>query len=348
MSDRHWVGNNASWNSTAGTKWSLTAGGAGGQAVPTSADDVYLDASSGTVTVTADDALNVCKSLICTGFTGTLAVTTFLAVNGSLTFAASMTVTPNASARFFLNGTSSFTITSAGKTMPGGVQQGGVGGTYTLQDALTVPAGSDISFRGGTFNANNFAVTSGSVNGATLAYTITMGSGTWTLLDAGTVWDLTSGTPTLNANTSTIKLTNNSASSKTFQGAGLTYNNFWNATSGSGVCIIAGSNVFNDVKADDGRTQQFTDGTTQTISSLTAVGTSSLGIVLSGTSTGGWTLSDSSGTNQAQYCTISYSTATGGANWTALAEDGNTDGGNNTGWDFGGSEQIIEILNLAA
>lgn len=258
-----------------------------------------------------------------------------------------MTVTAGSTILDFL-GTSSFTITSAGKTMPGQVRFNGIGGTWTLQDALTLPAGSALSMLNGTLDANNFNVTAGTIDGLTGTYTITMGSGTWTLLDSGTVWLSTgTGTPTLNANSSTIKLTNNSASSKTFQGRGLTYNNFWNATAGAGVCIIAGSNTFNDVKADAGRTQQFTDATTQTISSLTAIGTSGSGITLSGTSTGGWALSDSTGTNQAQYCTISYSTVSGGATWLALEDDGNVDGGNNTGWDFGAFD-IIEILNLAA
>lgn len=53
-----------------------------------------------------------------------------------------------------------------------------------------------------------------------------------------------------------------------------------------------------------------------------------------GTSTGGWTISDSSGTNAVEYCDISYSTATGGATWNAYTSLGNTDSGNNSGWTF--------------
>jgi len=47
MADRYWVGGTNNWNGTAGTKWALTSGGAGGQAEPTSADDVYFDAAPG-------------------------------------------------------------------------------------------------------------------------------------------------------------------------------------------------------------------------------------------------------------------------------------------------------------
>jgi len=42
MANRYWVGGSDQWNGTAGTKWALTSGGAGGQTVPTSADDVFF------------------------------------------------------------------------------------------------------------------------------------------------------------------------------------------------------------------------------------------------------------------------------------------------------------------
>ena len=50
--NRYWVGGTATWDGTAGTKWSTTSGGAGDSAVPTNADDVYFDSASGPVTVT--------------------------------------------------------------------------------------------------------------------------------------------------------------------------------------------------------------------------------------------------------------------------------------------------------
>jgi len=47
MANRYWVGGTDTWNATAGSKWSTTSGGAGGSAVPTAADDVYIDANAG-------------------------------------------------------------------------------------------------------------------------------------------------------------------------------------------------------------------------------------------------------------------------------------------------------------
>ena len=43
MAAKYWVGGTANWDTTAGTKWALTSGGAGGQTIPTSADDVFID-----------------------------------------------------------------------------------------------------------------------------------------------------------------------------------------------------------------------------------------------------------------------------------------------------------------
>ena len=74
MANRYWVGGTANWDATAGTKWATTSGGAGGAAVPTSADDVFFDAASGAVTCTLTGGYFAsCLSLTCTGFTGTLA-----------------------------------------------------------------------------------------------------------------------------------------------------------------------------------------------------------------------------------------------------------------------------------
>ena len=69
MANRYWVGGTATWDATAGTKWAATSGGAGGETVPTAADDVFFDSnSSGTITISSN---RVARSINCTGFTGT-------------------------------------------------------------------------------------------------------------------------------------------------------------------------------------------------------------------------------------------------------------------------------------
>jgi hypothetical protein len=72
MAARFWVGGTGTWDAADTTFWAATSGGAGGQSVPTSADTVTFDGSSGGGTVTVNHAsLNV-VSITCGAFTGTL------------------------------------------------------------------------------------------------------------------------------------------------------------------------------------------------------------------------------------------------------------------------------------
>ena len=58
MANKFWVGGTGTWDATTTTNWSLTSGGAGGAAVPTSADAVIIDSLSGTGTCTMTVGLN--------------------------------------------------------------------------------------------------------------------------------------------------------------------------------------------------------------------------------------------------------------------------------------------------
>lgn len=183
MANRYWVGGTASWDGTAGTKWALTSGGTGGQAVPTTADDVFFDANSGASTVTIATGNTGAKSINCTGFTGTLAGTVAITVSGSVTLVSGMTfshtgvVTINATA----------TITSAGKTF-GGITFSGTAATYTLADTFTasgvttLTAGT-LTLNGNTFNTNTISLT------GTTARSIAFGSAKIVVTgNAATVW----------------------------------------------------------------------------------------------------------------------------------------------------------------
>ena len=59
-------------------------------------------------------------------------------------------------------------------------------------------------------------------------------------------------------------------------------------------------------------------------------------------SEGDWTISDSTGTNETEYCIIKNSTASGGATWDAT--DNCTDSGGNSGWDFTGA--VVNTTNF--
>lgn len=330
MASRYWVGASADWDGTAGTKWATTSGGAGGAAVPTISDDVFFDANSGGGTDCEKTTNTDVASLNFTGFTGIFRGAGTIDAIGSLTLGSGMTYSHTGSLQF----TSDGSITSNGITITSNQIEINSGAVITLQDSLVHTGTNGIILTNGTLNANNFNVTCFLFNGSNSnVRTLTMGSGTWTITGSGTVWTIATTTNlTLNANTSTIKLTDNSASNKIFSAGSLTYNNYWNATQGAGVCIMQGGNsTWNDFKIDAGRNQQFNAGSTFTISSLTAIGTSIDTIIITSSSAATHTLSDASGINTVEHCSISYSIASGGATFNA---ENSTDGGNNTGWNF--------------
>lgn len=150
MANRYWVGGTAAWDATAGTKWALTSGGAGGQAVPTTADDVFFNAASGAGTVTVATALPVksARSLNFTGFTGTFVQSgATINVAGNAIFSSSMTYTINATSVMTIVADS--TISANGKSLPNmNVAMGGsaVSGLLTFTDTtLNLVGGISIS-----------------------------------------------------------------------------------------------------------------------------------------------------------------------------------------------------------
>jgi hypothetical protein len=243
MADRYWVGGTANWDGTAGTKWALTSGGAGGQAVPTSADDVFFDAASGAVVATiTTESGTAAKSINCTGFTGTLASTVVgFPVHGSLTLSATMTAT---SLSFDIRATG--TVTTAGKTLTS-LTIAASGGTVTLGGALTVSDALTVTSGTFTTSASNYAVTANQLvaNGASVK-TITLNASTVTLSSASTLsgaFNYTGSSLTFNAGTSTINLSGTTC--RLDAGAGLTFNNVaLTSTSTSTTRQIDGVNTF--------------------------------------------------------------------------------------------------------
>ena len=347
MANRYWVGGTATWDSTAGTKWSTTSGGAGGSAVPTSSDDVFFDASSGSGTVTRSTAADInCRNLDFTGFTGTFAGTSYtLNIYGSLVVASGMTFSTTASIDF--KATSSKTITTNGKTMPN-LDFDGVGGTWTLQDDLLTGASRSVVVTNGTLDLNNYDLTCGGFTSSNSnVRTILFKSGTVTIIGSFTTsFSFTDDTNlTFNAGTSSI-IVNTTSSLPTFSGSGQT---FYNLTIDGNGGRINGDNTFNNLTIADGQEIRFSSGSTQTVSSFSAGTSPSAGVTLRGSSaTTTWYIIDTSGVNSVQGCTISYSDASGGATFNAPDNQGNIDGGGNAGWDFSshGSVSLVGDSSL--
>lgn len=289
MAARYWVGGTDTWDGTALLKWALTSGGVGGQAVPTSSDTVFFDANSGANTVTLGANAN-CSTLTMTGFTGTLAFSTFkisIAGNnatiytGNSTFAVSgtklleftysgstgtrtitpantveanalnisvtagtdtvvigngalnidftgfsgilsnsarlifgnliistgMTLTAGTNATTFSATSGTQAITTNAKTLDFPITFNGIGGTFQLQDAMTVGSTRIVSLTNGTLDLNGKNLTCGifgsaNSNTRTLAFgtgqIYLTGSGT-TILNTATTTGLTlTGTPIVN------------------------------------------------------------------------------------------------------------------------------------------------------
>lgn len=275
MANRFWVGGAGAWNGTAGTKWATTSGGTGGQAVPTVADDVFFDAASGAVAVTTSGAA-LCRSLDCTGFTGTLdrasiSVTIGDASGGALTLGSGMTV---AGANSFVmastssNGGTGWPVTTNGVSIAGGggIQFNGAGGKWTLQDGLTT-AGS-VTLTQGTLDTNSKTVAASvfTTGTSTSTKTLTAGSTVWTLSNAGSAFSVRGTGTTITSNTSVVNLTGagSTMSISSTAVSTINYNGMSFVLSGSGASAITAA-----------------AGSTVTLGSLTRTGTAATTDILS-------------------------------------------------------------------
>lgn len=171
MANRYWVGGTGTWNATNTTNWSDTSGGTGGFSVPTAADDVFLDANSGTApyTVTAYDnggwtTSRMCRNLDCTGFTGTLNTDSKIEVYGSLTLNSTMGLAGYSGVYnfHFKSTTTGNTVQPGGNSAQGRLVFNGVGGSWSLQGAVSVGGSNGgIQVLAGTFITNGYSIYTG-------------------------------------------------------------------------------------------------------------------------------------------------------------------------------------------
>jgi hypothetical protein len=236
---RYWVGGTAAWDGTAGTKWAATSGGAGGESVPTTADDVFFDAnSSGICTISAGNT--GAKSINCTGFTGTITHTAGVGITvaGSVTLVAGMTFNGSTGV-FTFTGTG--TLTTAGKVFSA-VTVNGSGITLTLGSALNT-ATRNVTITQGTFDTSNYNVTvNGFISGGSSVRSVLLGSSTVTV-SGTTGFFLASTNLTFNAGTSQITIQDFT----TFAGANQTFYNVTFSALVIGTHAITGENTFNNL-----------------------------------------------------------------------------------------------------
>jgi hypothetical protein len=275
VSNRYWIGGTGDWSDTA--HWDVHSGGAGGDTIPTSSDDVFIDSASGFGaggTITMTESSFCCDMTLTSGHSYTINCdSNNFAVSGSLTLEIGMTMLdPN---DFVINSQNTESITSNGATLDELVISGT--GSFTVQDDLHITNG--FYQENGTFDANDHNVIASEFYfyaDTGFTPTVIMGSGTWEATGTGNVWyidEYNAQVVTITKETSVIKLTNATVTAKTFMGGGKTYNNIWFTGAGTGTFDITGSNTFNDLKIDAGLTITFLGGTTQVVSSFSAIGT---------------------------------------------------------------------------
>ena len=342
MADRYWILGTGTWNTTNTVNWSASSGGAGGASVPTASDNVFFDVNSNvgtgafTVTLGGVSPYARCNDLTISGLDGTMtlagAASGFLFVSGSLSFPATNLTKSSTGLITFDATTTGKTITTNGVSL-GSHTYDGVGGGWTLGGAVT---GNTVSLTNGTLNLDGKTLTANTFR--TLAGTkdLTFNGGTLICSTSGATafnnLNPTGFTTTAGTGTGTISMT--SASAKTFVGGGSTFNCTLRQ-GGSGALTITGSNTFSNItNTVQPASVLFTAGTTNTFTSFSLSGTAGNLITIGSVTAASHTLSKASGTVSVTNCSISYSTATGGATWESLTTNGNVNGGNNSGWLF--------------
>jgi hypothetical protein len=315
--------------------------------------------SSGTVKMF--DAFNLSGGTFTEG-TGTIYI------NGDMTVSGSPTFNKNASGLMVFRAGGAQKLTSGNQNL-GNIQISSNKGdtTLTIQDALTadgvtIDAGQtfDISGRtltltgtgtplvaNGTFtDANSTVVYSGS-GAATYVTTLPYynlsfspsAAATYSLTGNLTGANAVTGAITIGANATVDVTTNNYniALSGNWSNSGTLTARSGTVTLNGTTQTISGSTTFNNLTIDktNSPTIRFTSGATQTIAGdFTATGDATHPITITATGASPATLSKASGTVSVSYCTISYSSATGGAAWLAYTSNGNVNSGNNGGWIF--------------
>jgi len=229
MANRYWVaGGSTLHNGTDTNNWSTTSGGASGASVPTSSDDVFIDANSGSGAYQWTAAA-VMRSIDMTGFTGTFNMGGAVNVNiyGSMTLNASVTPSGTAfSTQTFAATSTGFTIDTKGWPL-GSVTFTGVGGGWTLNSALQVGASGTaiLTLTNGTLDTNGKTVTAGGFNSNnTNTRVLTLGASALNL-STTSPWNVNVTNLTVTANTSVVTCSANGASFITWQ----TFN--WNGMS---------------------------------------------------------------------------------------------------------------------
>ena len=183
----------------------------------TGAAGIYVNASSA-----ATSLVGYFKDITLTGLTGSLA-NSQRTLYGNLTIASGMTLTAGTATTTFAATSGTKTITSNGKTIDFPLTFNGVGGTWQLQDAMTVGSTRTVTLTSGTLNLNNLGLTTGLFSSsASTARTIAFGTGNITVNGTGTVWNTATPTSLTVTGTPLVNVSNGTATATTVSTGAMT------------------------------------------------------------------------------------------------------------------------------
>lgn len=356
--DRYWIGGGGNTNDTA--HWSTSSGGSGGAAVPTSSNEIVVDANSGSGTMICNANL-ACRSFRSSGSSITFQKNTSITLSVgdstrptgdvALDFSGLVDYTKQNSVAASIalisevsNATAIQSVNTGGYSLGSMSVYGSANPGYQLVGnnlSMTGYLGISSGFNGAYFDANNFNVSA-------LRYTfgfgavIISGSGDWNIDETAgvTVWTMGSSAFTVwSTSTGRVVINANSSNTRIFDGGGKTYNRLRYALNGStGVLTIQGSNTFNRLifqDASNARTLRLTAGTTQTINDYQSgdiQGTSGKLMSIDTTSGGSPATLNSLKYFDSDYLSVKDITA--GVNTPFYAGANSTNVSGNTNWQF--------------
>ena len=297
------------------------------------ANAISFNITAGTYILTISGAYTV-KDFNFTGFSGSVANLPSGTIYGNLTLSTGLTLTAGTSGMTFGATSGTKTITTNGKTLDFPLIFSGTGGAWQLQDALTMGSTRTLTQTNGTLDLNGKTLTTGTYTTAAGTKNLTFNAGTLVISGSGT--SLNNAVPTgftTTAGTGVGVISMTSATAKSIQGGGSTYNCTLNQ-GGAGALTINGTNTWSNItNTVQPATVTFQSSITHTFLNFNLSGTAGNLITINANVGGARaTISKASGTVSCGYLSIQDSAATGGAAWYAGANSTNVS--NNTGWIF--------------
>ena len=277
------------------------------------------------------------KNINFTGHTGDITISGPVTLYGNLTIPATASVAVGGT--MILAGTIAVAgiqlLDTNGETINFNLTMSGTAAVQLVSN-LNQGTGTVFSLSSGNVNLNGKTLTTPRFILGSGTKSITFNSGT--IVCTGVTTSTFDNSSAINFTTSagtgvgTISMTG--ATAKSFVGGGANFAAKLNQ-GGSGTLTITGSNTFDDItNTVQPASILFTAGTTTTVSNFSLSGTTGNLITIGSVTAANHTLSKASGIVTVSNCSISMSTATGGATWRAPTNLGNVDGGTNTGWSF--------------